>query len=650
MSERDQHWKDTYGRQFLGYTADGTPYYQELTDEQAEAKYLKMQGVLGFATAAVGGGGALISEAMRDQYKHSGELDRYMSAGSLDSNLDPDLKGAWLQADSPFNGRLNTAAAKAIAQNIPQDAEDWVKADLSNAGGYRKALDAYNRSKYARDLWSIGTVTPRPESTRFGASNNSDQPTRNRRTGRGGSSPEAAMLWGNAGENQYVYAGQDSSNPAVHYSGADLPPDEEGRYLFTGEANKEAEVGKRTTWGRKSKAPNADMMFGSETRRLGGITTMADVFTELANRGQQPPPKGTMNSVDYFQQLGEQLADLEGTTPYKALESLASPHPVSGVPGRETGTVPETLEYRFADATPEQLERVGLGPNGIFEENINPMDRDYVPVLDAEVKSDKFIQLKKVRPTAIRQSFARPVGGIVGTATQSEDIAKDIRNGDYGQAALRTAASYGGGELVGNGVNAGLSALAKRGITLPAQIAGTAGQAAALPLAAVGTMDAATALATGKNSREILVESGNTGPAIAAMTAPMTMAPLGLAGGPSHMQGAQGNQLTAEQTRANQAALDERARLARERGPNALLPELGISEWMGINGQELAPQPYPRNTPPKTKEQKQALQEGPAEVKRLEANAEAAKKRGGRWRFAGVAMPEFGLSEIFGLN
>ena len=583
----DQRFREKYGRRPYAWDEQGNVLrYEEYTDEEARDRYLKQNGAMLFVSGMFGIPAAFGTGEARKSFRsgYSGDFaDRLALIKNLDPRLDPDLKKAWLNNQSTYDGQLHQAATKAVAENIPQDADNYVKPDLSKAGEYKKALDAYNKSEFTTDLTSLATVTPGPASSRFGATPEeiSQSNNTNPRTGQQGGR-EAKMLWANDGELQYVYAGGDAQNPSVHFSGAELKPEEKGRYLYTGEALQEAEDGNRTTWGRKSNASSSDVMFGSETRKVGGLTTAADVFEDLKRRGITPPMRGDMGGQSYLRALSEQLARATDQTPYEAMENLASPHPLMGNPGREVGNIPETLEFRFADATDDQLARVGLSKNGIFEPNTDPFDSRHLPIT-GQVPSDLHIQLKDVPPSAIRRSFARPMAGAIAGATQSEDIARDLRNGEFGEAAFRTALSAGVGEIVGQTTNHGLRKLAEKGITQPATAMAGAGQLLGPPAAAIGSLDALSTLATGKNTRELAVEKGNTNAHLAASMAPMTGAPLGFAGS------------TVQAT-------------------------------------------VPKN------------EERYAKAKELEANREAAIKRGGRWRLAGFEVPEFGLSEVFGLN
>lgn len=584
----DQRFREKYGRRPYRWDSEGNVLnYEEFTDEQARDRYLKQNGAMLFMSGMVGLPAAWGTAEARKSFRNglSGDFaDRLAVIKNLDSRLDPDLKKAWLNNTSSYDSKLHQAATRAVAENIPQDADDYIKPDLSKAGEYKKALDAYNKSEYTTDLKSLATVTPGPASSRFGATPEEISQTVNvnARTGHEGGRG-ANMLWANDGELQYVYAGGDAQNPSVHFSGAELKPEEKGKYLYTGEALQEAEDGGRTTWGRKNaRAQASDVMFGSETRKMGGMTSAADVFEDLKRRGITPPMRGDMNGQNYLRALSEQLAKATGQSPYEAMEGLASPHPIMGNPGREVGSIPKTLEFRFANATDDQLARVGLGDNGIFETNTDPLDQRYIPVT-GQAPSDRHIQLKNVPASAIRRSFARPMAGAIAGATQSEDIARDIRNGDFGEAAFRATTSAGLGEIIGQATNHGLRKLAEKGITQPAAAMAGAGQVLGPPAAVIGGLDALSTLATGKNTRELAVEKGNANAHLAASTAPMTGAPLGYAGS------------TVQAT-------------------------------------------VPKN------------EERYARAKELEANQAAAIERGGRWRVAGFEVPEFGLSEVFGIN
>ena len=564
--------KKRYGRRLLGQYADGSPYYEERTPTQTYVSYGVGQGASSLIGAMAPWAVSQVRNGINGMSGGFSDLaDRHIVGKSLDPQMDPALKKMWIKDGSSPYGFTSRVAKDVISQNIPQDTSDWTPADISGAGGFKRALQAYRDGK----LTSIGTVTPEPQSRRFGS------------TGPGSGNHRGAagtdMLWGNPGKNQYQY-GDSGTNPSIHFSGAELRPEEKGPYQYTGDAITAAEKGKRTTWGSKN-GPNSDHMFGFETRKVGGLVTSGDAYTALREMNVIPEPKGVRTAGQYFRYLGDRLAQELDTTPYKALEALASPHPVSGETTRQTGSVPESTRFRFADATPQQLRRVGLGRKGIFEANSDPFDKRYLD-LDG-LETDLNLQFKDINTnTGVGRWLKRPAGGAIAVATQTPEIAKSLRDGMFGDAAVQFGMAMASGEAMQMGVNRLVKAGLNRGVTWPAQLAAGASQVVTGPAAAIGALDTASTLATGKNVRELAVESGNTGPAIATMMAPQTMAPLGHAGGPVQA------------------------------------------------------------TVPMTPERKANLEH----VKKLEANAAAARKRGGRWAFAGMKLPEFGLSELLEIN
>ena len=506
----------------------------------------------------------------------------------LDSNsdfaiADPALKNAYIKYGKYG---LLTEFDDVFSKHIPIG-QGHVPADISDAGKFLEQRLKDNRR-------SILTVTPEAVSKRF-ESGEVD-------AGVGGGS--SATLWGNPYEPKYTYAQGNygvkkviGSNPSAQFSAVELPPEDKREYLRTTDVIEEG-AGKRG-WGQYNNVDEGDIHFGKEYRKAGGLTTANDIYTYLTNKGVKVPMPTGNPARDLFE-LTEVLSETVNKEPYDALESIASPAPTWGASQRELGQAPTLTSY---DIDSKNILKSGIGS---FFDKVDPKELESgnphlietrVPFSDnTRITLSKVLHNlddgRSVKGLGNRLSRVG-AGGLTATAFTSTEVADDIRKGDYVGALLKTGAAYGTGELVSSAVNQGVVELSKRGVTGAPKAAVGIGTVLA-PLAGIEAIDTASTLATGRNSREILTEANNTGPAIAAMTAPMTMAPLGLAGGPSHMQGYQRNKLTAEQTRANQAAVASRPGLARKRGPKGALPELGISEWLGINGQELAPQPYAR--------------------------------------------------------
>lgn len=506
-----------------------------------------------------------------------------MSSGQLGfKNADNQLHQSYIK--SGLQG-LQWDAPKVWQRQIGEVGIPWTPADISKAGEFLRQRKEH--------LPSILTVTPDANSARFG-----DPATISTDVVGGGASN---TLWGNGGQPMYSYAEgnfavgrRDFANPSAHFSEVELPEAERGRYLTTSEANS---VGDGRGWGVSGSetAPvtsGRDVHFGKEYRKSGGLTTANDLYTWIKEQGFEPPSPTGKNSGTYLKELTELVSDLQdkGRTPYQVLESMASPTPLWGDQVRETGNLPVTdsLQWRSGGG--------GLS-KGSFEAGANtyfdvkqisddaPLNRSWVEPDGMHTDADAFIRDNVPdAPTSGpgRSLIRRHLPGAVGVLATSPEAAAQLRQGNVGNAAAITGTSYAAGELIGAGTNALVDQAVKKGAYWAPKAARALGQAAT-PLVGLDVIDTATTLATGKNSREVLVESGNTGPAVAASMAPASIAPLGMAGGP-------------------------------------------VQATVPINKKRYA------------------------EAKKLEAKAEAAKKRGGRWRFAGFNVPEFGLSEMFGLN
>jgi hypothetical protein len=164
-----------------------------------------------------------------------------------------------------------------------------------------------------------------------------------------------------------------------------------------------------------------------------------------------------------------------------------------------------------------------------------------------------------------------------------------LREGKPGEAAGLVGLGYGAGEAFGGVTRFATDQLVKRGLTQAPNIIAGLGSVVATPLTGVGVIDTISTLASGKNARELAVESGNFGPALQAMSMPRTMAPLGGAGAVSQSVGMQATvpNLYPERKKESEAG-DKRVNAARKRGgrfrfAGLTLPEFGFSEGLGIN-------------------------------------------------------------------
>lgn len=521
--------------------------------------------------AGIGGiglGGEKIFNSTRNNSYYTDSFDRLDFAKNI-SGLDPELKADYIKAGRYFN-----PAAK-----LPFKGTEFVPPDSSQRGGYLTNL------RNSDGLESIATVTPTATSSRFGGVKESMP--------QGVGAQTSETLWGHKSHPVYSYADNNyaagtlsTADPSVHFSGADLKPSEKGKYLYTGGANEAAVNGTRPTWGVEDSTQN--IMFGRESRRVGGLTTAADLYQFADELGLQPQPKGYVSNSQYLSDLTKKISDATGKSEFRVVEDLASPHPVYGNPGRATGKVPTIDEFTLKNMSPSQRTRVGWG--SLLEENSNPLEPNHIPLPE---KTDVHIQMTPEAANPKLSPYSKFVKGrgmgIAGAALTSPEAAKLLREGRVGEATAAVAGGYVGGEVIGGGLRMATDRLVKAGITQAPNAISALSSVVATPLTAIGAIDTVSTLATGKNSRELAVESGNFGPAIQAMSIPRTMAPLGGAGSVSDSVGMQ-----------------------------ATVPNLS----------------------PKRKEESEALQQ----------KVIKARERGGRWKIGGFALPDFGFSEGLGIN
>ena len=506
-----------------------------------------------------------------------------LETGELGFNLaDPKLSEVYIK-DGKFG--LHTHAGDIFQKNVGKVGTPWTPADITNAGKFAEG-------KAASGNQSILTVTPDANSARFGAPNTNPLIV-------GGGQSET--LWGNGGKPQYSYAqGNFSvgrkklSNPSAHFSEVDLPEGERRRYLTTTQANNVGQDGRGwgvSNWDQSVPITSGDdVHFGKEHRVAGGVTTANDMYTYIRQQGFEPPDPTGKNPAAYLKELTETVQRLNGgKSAYETLESLASPTPLWGEQTRNLGNLPGTDQLKWLDGglLSEGAHRAGAGTFFDIQDVsvTDPFDPNWVPTDGMKVDADAVISPRVAdgpKGGPGKSLIRRGLGGGVAALATSPEAVDQLRDGNYGNAAAITGMSYGAGEAISAGANQVVDQLVKRGHYWAPKALQTIGNAAQ-PMVGLDVIDTATTLATGKNSREILVDSGNTGPAVATSMAPMTGAPLGMAGS------------TVQAT-------------------------------------------VPKN------------EERYAKAKELEANREAAIKRGGRWRLAGFNIPEFGLSEVFGIN
>jgi hypothetical protein len=496
---------------------------------------------------------------------------------------------------------VSYAAPEVFADSVGKTTE-FAPADISGAGAFRPD----------QGQQTILTVTPEPDSQRFASPEAS---------GAGGGA--SATLWGNDREPQYSYARGNygverviSANPSAHFSAAELPSSSRQRYMTTGVAN-EAGAGNQG-WGRSH---GNDLHFSKDFRKAGGLTTANDIVTYLRQRGEEVPALVENDGPGNLERLTKKLSKVTRKPDYKALQSIASPQPTWGAPTRELGQLPVTTGLSFKEGI---RQRAGVGT--FFElEKPNP-DLSFSPQYVAtDLPSDATARIRKglidvdnlsyVSPPSNRsRTFAGSrLSGLVGTSLISPDAAKDFKDGKPVHAVTKLVLGGGLGELTGMGANKMIHEATKRGMAFAPSIARGLGRALS-PVVAIDAMDTASILATGKNPRELAVETGNEAPHVAASMAPLTGAPLGFAGNPfvqgnvsgkptlylrteSEIQKAIAEGLvSAEDSRvrisrkniADNKAKREAAQKARQRGGRFrvgpfTLPEYGVSEFLGFN-------------------------------------------------------------------
>tara|TARA_Y100000589_G_scaffold233955_1_gene221367 strand:- start:734 stop:2497 length:1764 start_codon:yes stop_codon:yes gene_type:complete len=576
-------------------------------------------------TSALIFGGALIpgiSELHKaydfDEYKDSKFADRVRRADYLYDNWEDSLYGpdgqqfGFNKADPRLTKAFinrGVSGLESVADDVFADAvgktTEFAPADISQAGKFKPGMRRQ----------SILTVTPEPTSQRFASEGVGDI----------GGGP-SATLWGNDREPQYSYARGnygvervDSQNPSAHFSAVELPKGQRRDYLTTGAAN--AEGSGNTGWGRNV---GNDLHFSKDFRKAGGLTTANDIVTYLRQQGESVPVLYANAGAENLEKLTKKLSEVTGKREYQALKNLASPQPTWGAPTRELGQLPVTTELNFRDG-----DSLKAGVNTFFKiDNPNRPDPDFrqmypdLPpdlkvgirqdVIDVDFPQDVSEIFGKRKPPLQRFAGNR-LAGAAGSLLVSPEAARYLSDGLPIQAAAQLVVGGGLGELTGRGFNKAIDAATKRGIVSAPALARTASRFLT-PVLAVDALDTASILATGKDPRELAVETGNEAPYAAASMAPMTMAPLGMAGSPFVQGNVSGK-------------------------PSVYLrTESEIQEAIA-SGLVTADDPAVVRS-----------RKNIADNKRKREAAQAARKRGGRFRIGAVALPEFGWSELLGIN
>ena len=566
-----------------------------------------------FGRAVVGGSVGGLGYLLRQDPKFKDGFINKMNRANFIANPANNVYSSFSDVDPRLTQGFIDYGTEGVKAAYPQVWKDslaseytpWERADITGAGDYKKAL---NESKFK----NITTVTPDASSARFGGTDASPV---------GGAVSET--LWGNPKTPRFSYASGNTSglgyvmdgiddlnnkNPSAHFSGVELPQSEKTDYLYTG-GSQEVSTDKRG-WGvSKHNNPNADfnagsdVHFGREHRKIAGLTTANDLYTYIQDQGYQPP-KPTSNPGQYLKELTETVRRItdDSLTDNDILIQRASLQPTSGPTLRNTGKLPVQSKLDWKGSSRDAVRKAG--DQSFFQRlnlreksNIDPLDMSWVPApIDTNVEMRIDPRVAKAGshdyvPSGrnVGQNLVSRLGpGAIATSIVSPEVADDIHKGDYLSAAGKAAGAFGTGELIAGGTNFLLDKASRFAPYLPGAVSNLS-TIAAPAMVGISSIDAFSTLASGKNARELAVESGNFGPALQAMSTPRTMAPLG--GGGS------------------------------------------VSQSVGM--QATVPNLYP--------ERKKESEAGDARVN-------AARERGGRFRFAGLALPDFGFSEGLGIN
>lgn len=563
--------------------------------------------------AVVGGSVGGLSLLLRQDQKFKDNFINKINRADFVADPGNNIFSSFSEVDPRLTqGFINygTDGVKAVAPSVWKDTlaseyTPWERADITGSGDYKKAL---NESKFR----NITTVTPDASSARFGGTDASPV---------GGAVSET--LWGNPKTPRFSYASGNTSglgyvmdgvdelktkNPSAHFSGVELPQSEKTDYLYTGGSQKV--TSDKRGWGvSKHKNPNADfnagsdVHFGREHRKIAGLTTANDLYTYIKDQGFEPP-KPTSNPGQYLKQLTETVRKItdDSLSDNDILIQRASLQPTSGPTLRNTGNLPIQSKLDWKGSSIKAIRKAGDGTffqrlNLKEKANLDPFDMSWVPApidTNVEMKIDPRIAKAGSQdyvPSGrnLGKNFANRFGpGAIFTSIVSPEVAKDVRKGDYLSAVGKAAGAFGTGELLAGGTNFLLDKASRFAPSLPGAIRNLS-TIAAVPMVGIGAIDTISTLASGKNVRELAVETGNVGPALQAMSMPRTMAPLGGAGAVSQSVGMQATvpNLYPERKKESEAG-DKRVNEARKRGgrfrfAGLSLPEFGFSEGLGIN-------------------------------------------------------------------
>lgn len=408
--------------------------------------------------------------------------------------FDPVLRQRYID-QGPYS-LITDDAFKRVNTYVPPGTTGFEPADLSRAGGFSQAFDAFKESnpEVRRQI----TVSPGPQPRRlsYEGLNEADL----------GKTGQKGYVWGNPDQPQFGYVignynrgAQKAQNPAINFLAVNMPSEQERRFRTTGEVVVDDSFITNRGWGER-KIEFGDVMFPKENILGRAEVTAADVYTRMRDLGLSPELGDfTRNPAKAFKELTDSYAEAIKTDPTVAIQELATPVTPLGSSTRKTGRLPIYEQFLLEGATPEVIRRSGIGT--VYLTDDAPITTVRQPderrmFLESNVRDGwDTTRHFEVNPNLIsprskavdflrRQSGAGVMSGLA--LTMDPQINQALQRGDYPEAAMVGGTGIAAGAIGEASVKRGLAELAKRGVTAPLKIASvTAAPLAAIPLAAV---------------------------------------------------------------------------------------------------------------------------------------------------------------------
>ena len=399
----------------------------------------------------------------------------------FDKDIDPRLKNLYLYRGSEG---LANAAGDILTEIIPPTTSAFVPADLSFAGKYKETLENITPINYPKD--NI-VVTPGPNPARFATAELTPIDI--------GEKGAKGYIWGNPDAPQWTYAQGNrnknpstTTNPTLYMTRLDLPPESKGSFKTTGEVEQDPTLIENRQWGQRgSRMSEGDLYFPKENIKARGEVTAADLYTKIKSYGVEPKPLVNVKETgDYFQNLANKLATLEGTPerpmPMKEmLENIATPVPALGSSKRERGAIPVYASFDPVNASLEQKTKAGI--NKVF---LDPTNLDFETAYKSapvNIYNDVLQERQDVNLAVPRdlnnpsvyagRSFGNinplKAGGFIAGALYSPEVFEDLEKKRYGSAIAKAGSAAAAGTIMEGIVRSGVVNAAKAGITLPAR-------------------------------------------------------------------------------------------------------------------------------------------------------------------------------------